>query len=128
MKVYVVTIGDYDDYYIVGVFLTEEKAKLKCLALESDDVSARIEIYETADDSISGDASKAVYCYNGRVYPNGGVNVWSTLKREGSKPSVHYLSRDLYAVAFDLNCCDDEKAKKVALDMVAKYKARKADV
>ena len=55
MKIYVVVCGEYSDYGIYGVYLTEEKAKMVC-AINNDDHwdDYRIEEYETEDDAISG--------------------------------------------------------------------------
>jgi len=53
MRLYVVTIGEYDDYRIDKIFLDEEKAKkyvkYKNRYIEYDDKEATLEIYDTED-------------------------------------------------------------------------------
>lgn len=55
MKVYIVVAGEYSDKYIVGVYLSENKAQMMCAMNNKnhwDDF--RIEEYETRDEDIDG--------------------------------------------------------------------------
>lgn len=55
MKIYIVVRGEYSDYSIDDVYLTEEKAKIACaISNENHWDDYRIEEYETGDDVISG--------------------------------------------------------------------------
>ena len=66
MKIYVVTGGEYSAYKIFEVFLSEEKAKLYTAVHPVTD----IEIYDTFDDNIEGEA-KIKKVYHITIYGDG---------------------------------------------------------
>lgn len=65
MKIYIVVCGEYSDYSIVGVYLSEEKAKMACaINNENHWDDYRIEEYETWDDAISGSVNNMGWVFS----------------------------------------------------------------
>lgn len=65
MKIYIVVCGEYSDYSIDGVYLSEEKAKMACaINNENHWDDYRIEEYETRDDVISGSVNNMGWVFS----------------------------------------------------------------
>lgn len=65
MKIYIVVCGEYSDYSICGVYLSEEKAKMACaINNENHWGDYRIEEYETEDDVISGSVNNMGWVFS----------------------------------------------------------------
>lgn len=127
MIVYVITKGEYSDYGIVAVTLEKEKAEeLKILYSDSWG-EAMIETYDTDD----------YYVENGRFYiveigKKSAINVQevgviSMDDRNEVKLITDWRTKkEKYVVYVKAN--DEEHAKKIASDLVAKYKAQEQGI
>ena len=76
MKLYVVTAGCYSDYHIVGIFESEENAKLYIELNSKDpqgcwDEDMEYHCYETLDDRLM-DANDSRNLYSVEIYPDTG--------------------------------------------------------
>lgn len=127
MIVYVITKGEYSDYGIVAVTLEKEKAEeLKILYSDSWG-EAMIETYDTDD----------YYVENGRFYiveigKKSAINVQevgviSMDDRNEVKLITDWRTKkEKYVVYVKAN--DEEHAKKIGADLVAKYKAQEQGI
>ena len=127
MIVYVITKGEYSDYGIEAVALEKEKAEeLKILYSDSWG-EAMIETYDTDD----------YYVENGRFYiveigKKSAINVQevgviSMNDRNEVKLITDWRTKkEKYVVYVKAN--DEEHAKKIASDLVAKYKAQEQGI
>ena len=123
MKVYVVTEGDYSDYHIVGVCTSKESAERIRQLASSDYHEAQIEEYEA--DRFNVEPTYKYYYV--RVLKDGAVEV--------SVGSCIYSPYEVYdyrrargsvtAFVVDVFAQDEEHAKKIAFDCIAKYKAER---
>ena len=119
MKVYIVTDGEYSDYHIEAVFTDEKKAKQYAAIHRCD----TIEEYEADTPQIEGETD--VF-----VVHKIGIN-----SRLGFYVYDHYYTTEKIssvkthcgtpAILVSLTEQDDSKAKKIAQDMWAEYKANK---
>lgn len=127
MIVYVITTGEYSDYGIEAVVLEKEKAEELKKLYSNDWGVVRIETYDTDD----------YYVEKGKFYE---VKV-------GKRSAIHVREtgvtniKDRNKVSFGRNwftnveeysvivkAKDEEHAKKIGADLVAKYKAEKQGV
>lgn len=120
MRIYVITKGDYSDYRICGVAIEKEKAEeIKQLSTDSLH-EAYIEEYDTDD----------YYVEKGRFYQigldNSDVSVSETYITNVSDRNNVWTSRTknphYYVI---VKAMDEEHAKKIGLDLIAKYKAER---
>lgn len=148
MKIYIVVCGEYSDYSICGVYLSEEKAKMACaINNENHWDDYRIEEYETRDDVISGSVNNM-----GWVFSMGDIR--SIIKRPNDYYNRYagYLTRASSKWAKQIREEDTDydpkwwnpgneifvqepdrdkaisKAIKIYRDRVAKEKAKEADI
>ena len=124
MIVYVITRGEYSDYGIVAVTLEKEKAEELKKLYTDEWHEAMIETYDTDD----------YYVENGRFY---GVEIGerSAIKAikinsvisvdDRNKVSLMHNREDYFVY---VKAKDEEHAKKIGADLVAKYKAEEQGV
>ena len=121
MIVYVITKGEYSDYRIIGVTLEKEKAEeLRKLYTKEWD-AAYIEIYDTDD----------CYIENGRFYQviigeGADIHVEEIEVVSLGDRNLVWKRGDKYIVK--VKAKDEEHAKKIGADLVAKYKAEEQGV
>lgn len=126
MKVYIVTSGEYSDYFIEGVFTDRDKARvycalrnhdIHCLAYSFDDgEAARIEEYESDKgfDILQIDNNRL-----GTIYYFMGDDI--SEKIPAYREDVEKLRLNEHAVWVEGE--NEEKAKKIYFDRRAKKKA-----
>lgn len=127
MIVYVITKGEYSDYGIYAVTLEKEKAeKLKKLYSDKWD-DAMIETYDTDD----------YYVEKGRFYEvilgkRVGIRVREirpvcVYDRNEVRTMRNFKTKEREYVVY-VKAKDEEKAKKIGADLVAKYKAEEQEI
>ena len=129
MKVYVVTVGEYSDYHIQGVFTSRKKAD-KFVGIFNrchDYDEARTEEYDTAVKVIGFTFSVSKYLETGELYAytlsgeyDDAVTLSDGLVRGEYIGPVKLVT---HVVTDSL-----EKAKKIALDRFTAYEAREAGI
>lgn len=129
MEVYIVTSGEYSDYRIEAVFKSEEKAKIYAMTHACD-----IEPWETEDDKIKADKSLSKkICYKYHFTYDNLCSEIRLIDREISKIGTNEISEKhwSYKIIYYVTIYTSEgyeKAEKIALDLIAKYKAQKEGV
>ena len=126
MTVYVITRGDYSDYHICAVSLDKDKAKRLAKMYSDNYDDAHVEEWET-------DTVADINALNGRrpyyvqFNPDGSVDAFErTYEYWEFEPGVDEL--DYGIVSFRVYAPDEEKARKIACDMRAKYLAEKEGI
>lgn len=139
MRVYIVTAGCYSDYHIEAVFTEKENAVLYCAVrgLHEDD----IEEWEANEYKYNADPAKKKYLYIFRAVPQG----W-TFRIEDEEDEVLTIGdegvtleeptynsnvigyRDWVVVKVVLKEKDKGKAKKIAIDTVSEWVAKKRGI
>ena len=125
MKVYVVTEGDYSDYHIVGVCTSKESAERIRQLASSDYHEAQIEEYEADSFNIE----PTYNYYEVIIFKYGDIHV-------DTHEYIYdpYIVRDYRnakcATKYSVNVFarDEEHAKKIAFDCIAKYKAEEEGI
>lgn len=119
-KIYIVTAGEYSDYHIVAVTRDKDKAETIKKLYQSEAYSDDAEVEEWEDDVI---IDKPIY----QVEQNSTeINVSrEKMHSEGSLNQVYFNKwfKPTYTVYVQAD--DEEHAKKIAFDLIAKYKAEK---
>lgn len=128
MIVYVITRGEYSDYSIVAVTLEKEKAE-ELKKLYSDKWNeAMIETYDTDD----------YYVENGGFY-SVKIGKRSAIEVRKINSVIPMDDRDKVSLMYDwrtnrenyfvyVKAKDEEQAKKIGADLVAKYKAEEQGI
>lgn len=133
MKVYVITSGEYSDYHIDAIALDKNEAVEKCATLNAlvrGDDYCYIEEYDTEDMKISMDG-KTNMLFRIRVLKNGG---WEEFKdgtpvvEQESIKTKYYGSKYIICRAVLPADTTNEQAKKIMLDRIAEFKAKKAGI
>ena len=133
MKVYVITSGEYSDYYIRTVALSGEKAEQICAMLNSQkryySDEATIEEYDT--DEIQCETNEDVgLCYDAAFDYKTLENIYwcdpfySFGRNEIKRELRDHKYRILISVTFPKDM-PQEKVRKIMCDRVAKWKAEK---
>lgn len=133
MKVYVITSGEYSDYYINAVALTRENAEQICAMLNSpkrhySDV-AIIEEYDT-DEIQCGVNEDVGLCYEAKFNYKTLENIYwgkpfySFARNEIKRGLLDHRYEILIAATFPKDM-PQEKARKIMKDRVAKWKAER---
>ena len=136
MKVYVITSGIYSDYGIEAVSLDKDDAERKCATLNNqrNDDFCEIEEYDTEDVKVESDKElksrfKMIVGYkNGNIYmfDGGGYLVLNDINKIEVK---RYMGEDrIYSTATLPRGTKPEKAKKIMLDRIAKFKAERTGI
>lgn len=127
MIVYVITTGEYSDYGIEAVALEKEKAEELKKLYSNRWGEARIEIYDTDDYYVE----KGKF-YRVKIGKRSAIHVEETgviSMEDRNKVSLirnWKTHRDEYIVY--VKAKDEEHAKKIGADLVAKYKAEEQGV
>lgn len=133
MKVYVITSGEYSDYYILTVALSREKAEQICAMLNCSNGyrsdTAIIEEYDT--DEIQCETNKDVgLCYEAAFDYRTLENIYwcdpfySFVRNEIKRGIAHRKCDILISATFPKDM-PQEKVRKIMCDRVAKWKAEK---
>ena len=119
MKVYIVTDGEYSDYHIEAVFTDEKKAKQYAAIHHCNS----IEEYEADTPQIEGETDVFIV-YQIAINSRIGFYVYDYYysTKKFNKVEVHWGKPTIYVSLTDQ---DESKAKKIAQDMWAEYKANK---
>lgn len=144
MKVYIVTEGEYSEYHIEGVFLDKKKAEEYCALMNRNDYgwmpSAAVEEYTTEDDSINtGGTARWLYSFRPSLktidISHKTMKPWETPRIVGYDKilTIEPDRNTLYAcgyvyITFTLSERNDSKAKKIAYDALAEYKANQEGI
>lgn len=118
MKIYIVTDGEYSDYHIEAVFTDKKKAEIYASLHNCD----WVEEFETHDDNITGDVEP--WCIHSFICSSSGLIF---LESHYSIKKIHTVRNDFRGITVfvSLNEFDEEKALKIAQDMLAEFKAGK---
>lgn len=133
MKVYVITSGEYSDYYINAVALTRENAEQICAMLNSpkrhySDV-ATIQEYDT-DEIQCGVNEDVGLCYEAKFNYKTLENIYwgepfySFARNEIKRGLLDHRYEILIAATFPKDM-PQEKARKIMKDRVVKWKAER---
>lgn len=137
MKVYVITQGEYSDYYIRAVSLDKEDAERKCALLNRDvrcGEYCEIEEYDT-EDMVADTTDDPKKKFEMSVDSKTGEITWFSelyLTFESCDRVYFYKKYDfesdksIKVVATLPTDTTEEQAKKIMLDRVAKFKAERA--
>lgn len=128
MIVYVITKGEYSDYGIEAVTLEKEKAEELREKYSDDWCDANIEIYDTDD----------YYVEKGRFY-RVSIGKRSTIEVEKTNFVISVKDKNKVILVKDwrtnsekyvvyVKAKDEEHAKKIGADLVAKYKAQQQGI
>ena len=152
MKVYIVTAGEYSDYRIERVFTNKKRANEYCEVLKKYNHfrydNARVEVYFTNDNSEVVDFEaddKRGYFFGYAIEKGGKFKVlyfdsapysWYCDEEMAAEEIAYRVEHDgndnpltnvpPYTIVF-LKCLDPQKARKVAMDRVAKEKWEKVE-
>lgn len=141
-KVYIITEGKYSDYHIVAIFLTKEEAQYYMNATKGYSDSMEIEEYEIsktnspnidmrfwydiiyceAKNSFEIYAKIAPFSLSNRKIPPFDINLLNVV----SPCNVFNTNKKHLEVLVRAN--EDEKAMKIAQDLIAEYKAKREGV
>ena len=127
MKVYIITHGEYSDYQIDCVFSNKAAAEKFCAIHTTDRYGYPYEIeeYEMDEVKIEGDV-KVYYRYKFEFYGSGRISdpdISYVTKYES--PKITEYCYEEYSISVTLEENNEVKAKKIACDELAKYKAEK---
>lgn len=132
MTIYIVTSGEYSDYWIDGVFLDKYEADKYCAVRneESAYTNYRVEEYEEGEGKIEADLD-LVYLFivldkANSPQVNNGV-YYSASERQSYVHESTCYPKVLRAYVY-LTKDDPELAFKIGKDMIAKYKAEKEGI
>lgn len=143
MKLYVVTAGYYSDYHIVGIFESEEKAKLYVETNDNDyfDENMSYREYDTLDDRIMDiNDTRKLYSVEIYVHPNTGEIVVNKIRSNRLIPGFEdgefqeyrrwdkRLDRSVVVHGIHVLADCKEQALKIAQDKYTEYKAQKAGI
>lgn len=137
MKVYLITTGEYSDYYVAAVAVNEKEAREKCASLNGERAENggiceyyNIEVYDTEDMKVQVNGINLIF--EMIVYQGSDDIKWldvAIVTTEDLKVETEYGRRKRYikcrAVLPD-GTTEDE-AKKIMLDNIAKFKAEKQE-
>ena len=128
MIVYVITKGEYSDYGIEAVTLEKEKAEELRILYSDSWCDAMIETYDTDDYYVE----KGRF-YEVRIGKSSAINIRETgyIVSVENRNKVSLIrnrktNEDDYAVF--VKAKDEEHAKKIGADLVAKYKAQQQGI
>lgn len=120
MRIYVITEGDYSDYHICGVAIEKEKAE-EIKQLNTDSLhEAYIEEYDTDDYYVEKGRFYQVHLYNSNVSVS---ETFVTSVSDRNDVRISLAKNPHYYVV--VKAMDEEHAKKIGLDLIAKYKAKR---
>lgn len=142
MKIYVITKGDYSDYHICAVATEKQKAELlqKLYSENCYGGEAEIEEYDTSNNGIMDNLTETTECYcisfdakykieDIEVVNYEYISTWAN-ETEGRKLNeimadgwFPYAGNAKYIIFILAD--SEEKAKKIACDAMAKYRAEK---
>ena len=117
MKIYVVTQGDYSDYHIVAVCTKKASAERIKNLLTDGWCDPEIEEYE----SDVYDINPTYKAYHVVIWKNGDIKCEEEYNSYCAEDVNEYKDWFVY----DVFAKDEEHAKKIALDKIAEYKAKK---
>ena len=135
MKVYVITSGEYSSYEIQAVALDEKEARVKCAALNGDEnrrySQCRIEEYDTEDFKLPTDKT-----INLKFHIDVRVKSGEIIEFKGFVPTTEEVNMECYDYYGQAVECiavlpadtTNEQAKKIMLDRIAEFKAKKAGI
>lgn len=133
MKVYVITSGEYSDYYINAVALTRENAEQICAMLNSPkrhySDAATIKEYDT-DEIQCGVNEDVGLCYEAKFNYKTLENIYwgepfySFARNEIKRGLLDHRYEILIAATFPKDM-PQEKARKIMKDRVVKWKAER---
>lgn len=138
MKVYVITSGEYSSYEIQAVALDEKEARVKCAALNGDEdrrySQCRIEEYDTEDFKLPTD--KAINLkFHIHVRVNSGEIIeiiefsdYVPTTEEVNMECYDYYGQAVECIAVLPDGTTEDEAKKIMLDRIAEFKAKKAGI
>lgn len=137
MKVYVITEGEYSDYNIVAVRLDRNEAEDICASLNDEETEYinfyQIEEYDTEDIQIRS-IKKPNYVYKMCLSYKSSEIEWilgpgySFKKINKISVFINDHCKFINITATFPNGITEEKAKKIMLDRVAKFKAERAGI
>lgn len=135
MKVYVITSGEYSDYRINAVSLDYEDAERKCAVINDGRTRDFCEIKEYDTDDIKGESPNELktqfkmtlnYIDNGEMYFDGGHLTLNDINTIKVKRFQNHNRIEI--IATFPKGTESEKAKKIMLDRIAKFKAERAGI
>lgn len=132
MKVYLITRGEYSDYYVVAVKLDREEAEKVCAVKNAKLLGdiCMIEEYDTDDEKVDlGIEVKKVYTFND-YYNELHISEPIYTISDMNKLECHsgYGKKWISGTATFQKSVTDEKAHKIIQDRVAKFKAEKEGI
>lgn len=129
MKIYIITHGEYSDYQIDTVFSNRAAAEKFC-AIHNNTGDRygypyEIEEYEMDEVKIEGDI-KVYYKYRFEIYSSGKIVCTDiTYVTTYTPPKITEYANTEQTISITLEEDNEEKAKKIACDELAKHKAEK---
>lgn len=132
MRVYIITSGEYSDYEIEHVTLDKEKAERYCAVLngKSRYEDYRVEEYKLDDFEVSENL-EIKWRVNVRIYNPYGLNAKAEIRdifKVSADAKDDIVVRADYAyVPVLMKKLDEDKACKIALDRLAKWKAEQLE-
>lgn len=130
MTIYLVTSGEYSGYGIEAAFLDRHKAEIYIATRRSQGYYEEywLEEWETSDDRIKGDVD-TIWEYH---FYTGDIDIYTAhciVKNEvGIYNNRIEIEKGRPAAYVYMKNNDNAKAKKIARDMYAKYKAEKEGI
>lgn len=123
MKVYIITEGDYSDYHICAVTLEKKQAEQLKKYFASDYSEPRIEEYETDFYKPLSDGLTLyeVCVADGRCWTH-------KVEYEIETYKVGFVRKNKERYYVPVYAVDESHAKKIGLDKIAEYKAKKEGV
>ena len=138
MKAYVITQGEYSDKHIVHITTDKKKAERYIEYNNARYVdryywgNCYLEEYEIDDFEVDDTPIEKVNTWNIDVYDNGKIQVKRVCmchREESRVEDYHcYTKPCFYSVVVFTDDESEEKAKKIAVDLVAKYKAEQEGI
>lgn len=134
MTVYVITKGDYSDYHICAVATDKKKAEVLRKAFSDKDGwrEAVIETYET--DQFLTEIESGLKLFDCAVKDDSEMSISTDMSDldyiDDSDFRVREYSKGYMAPGYGVYVWakDEDRARKIAADKIAEYKARKAGV
>ena len=135
MKVYVISSGEFSEYHIAAVALEEKEARMKCAVLnnDSDDDYYEIEEYDTDEVKVSTNADINLRFFLHVRKSSGNVIAFTdgymTTEQTGINVEYDYYNKEIIRCRAILPYgTTKEKARKIMLDRIAKFKAEQAGI
>ena len=129
MKIYAITKGDYSDYHIIALTADKERAETLKKIYDDEWNVARIEEYEDGyknmDDVYYG---VCINCYRGEETIHVGVDEYSSGIRPFKKSWTDKRDKEHCQYSAVIQTNSEGKARKIAQDMWAQYKAEKLNI